>query len=298
MLQVNSLTKKFDSSIVVDHESFTLEPGEILGLIGQNGAGKTTTFRMILGFLKPDTGQVCMNGKRIGPNDFNNIGYLPEERSLYPKMKIQDQIIYFARLHGMKTSEIKQSMFEWFDQLQVKGNLNGVVKDLSKGNQQKIQLITTLIHKPKLIILDEPFSGLDPVNAGLLQDRIIALRDQGSSIIYSSHDMANVAAISDKLLMLKHGKTVLSGTLAAIQNSFGRTKLFIESNLSAEELLAFKGVTHIVKRHHQYELTLASPEIGETIFNAATKNGYIPEFRQTTPSLTEIFKTKVGVEDA
>ncbi|KMO61996.1 sodium ABC transporter ATP-binding protein, partial [Lacticaseibacillus rhamnosus] len=226
MLEVKDLVKTFGTMTAVDHVSFTVKPGEIMGLIGQNGAGKTTTFRMILNFLTPDAGTISWNGQPLTAKDYDIIGYLPEERGLYPKMRVQDQIVYFARLRGMKTAEIKARIPEWLERFQVKGRATDKIKDLSKGNQQKVQVIATMIHMPKLVILDEPFSGLDPVNASLLMAGIEMLKDNGAAIIYSSHDMANVEAISDHLVMLKQGRMVLNGAVNAIRESFGRTKLF------------------------------------------------------------------------
>ncbi|WP_407894218.1 ABC transporter ATP-binding protein [Lacticaseibacillus sp. N501-2] len=298
MLEVENLVKTFGSMTAVDHESFTIRPGEIMGLIGQNGAGKTTTFRMILNFLTPDSGAIRWNGHPLTTKDYDVIGYLPEERGLYPKMRVADQIIYFARLRGMKTAEVKARIPEWLDRFQVKGKPTDKIKDLSKGNQQKVQLIATLIHEPKLVILDEPFSGLDPVNASILQSGIEMLRDAGAAIIYSSHDMGNVEAISDHLVMLKNGQMVLNGTVAAIKASFGRTKLYLESNLTAEQLRGFDGVEKLVAHGQEFELTLADPAVGQRIFAEATANGYIPEFRQQPPTLDEIFRMKAGAADA
>ncbi|KRM72439.1 ABC transporter ATP-binding protein [Lacticaseibacillus brantae] len=294
MLQVQDLVKRFGEMTAVDHESFTIKPGEIMGLIGQNGAGKTTTFRMILNFIRPDAGQILWNGQPLTKADYNQVGYLPEERGLYPKMQVEDQIIYFARLRGMKTADVKAQIDTWFDRFQVKGKRTDKVKDLSKGNQQKVQLIATLIHMPKLVILDEPFSGLDPVNASLLQDGIQMLRDNGSAIIYSSHDMGNVEAISDHLLMLRAGEVVLNGQVDTIRESFGRTKLFIESGLTQAQLAGFPGVLSIKPHGHSFELTLQDEAAGQAIFQAATANGYIPEFNQQPPTLDEIFRMKVG----
>ena len=213
-------------------------------------------------------------------------------------MRVQDQIIYFARLRGMRTSEIKAKIPEWMDRFQVKGKPTDKIKDLSKGNQQKVQVIATMIHMPKLVILDEPFSGLDPVNSSLLMAGIQMLKENGAAIIYSSHDMANVEAISDHLIMLKQGRMVLNGAVGDIRESFGRTKLFIESGLTAEDLRAFDGVTKINQHGQEFELTLADPAVGRQIFAKATENGYIPEFRQQPPTLDEIFRLKVGEADA
>lgn len=297
MLELSDLVKTFGNMTAVDHESFKVADGQILGLIGQNGAGKTTTFRMILNFLTPDTGTILWNGQPLTRHDYNEIGYLPEERGLYPKMTIEQQIVYFAELRGKKARVIKPQIDGWLDRFQVKGKKTDKIRDLSKGNQQKVQLIATMIHQPKLMILDEPFSGLDPVNASLLEAGILEMKRQGSAIIFSSHDMSNVAAISDHLVMLRGGQVVLNGEIAAIRNHFGRTKLFLQSRLTAAELQQFTGVKKIVQHGERFELTLADPAVGQAIFTAATKDGYIPEFSQQPPSLDEIFRMKAGVSN-
>lgn len=192
MLEVKDLVKTFGNYTAVDHVSFQIPDGKIMGLIGQNGAGKTTTFRLILDFLTQDQGEVLWNGHHLGEKDYDVIGYLPEERGLYPKVTIQDQLLYFAELRGKSRKEIEPKIDFWMEKFQVKGKKTDKVKSLSKGNQQKVQLIATLIHEPKLIILDEPFSGLDPVNAELLKDGILELKKHGSCVIFSSHNMDNV----------------------------------------------------------------------------------------------------------
>src|SRR5699024_8552485 len=201
MLEVKQLYKSFGSLKAVDDVSFTIREGEIMGMIGQNGAGKTTTFRLILDFLTADSGAVLWNGKPLTKDDYNVIGYLPEERGLYPRVSIEEQLIYFAQLRGMSKNDVKGKIDYWMDKFQVKGKKTDKVKTLSKGNQQKVQLISTLLHEPKLIILDEPFSGLDPVNASLLEEGIKELRKHGSSVIFSSHNMNNVEDICDHLVM-------------------------------------------------------------------------------------------------
>ncbi len=298
MLKIENLTKSFGNMTAVDAVNFEVQSGEIMGLIGQNGAGKTTTFRMILDFLTPNQGQIFWNGQPLKGQDMSFIGYLPEERGLYPKMRLQDQISYFAQLHGMTKKEVNEVLPEWFERFEVKGKLRDKVKDLSKGNQQKVQLIAALIFHPKLIILDEPFSGLDPVNAGLLEDGIQMLKAEGSAIIFSSHDMGNVQALSDHLVMLRQGKVVLDGTVSQIRDSYGKTKIFLQSPLTKEELEATEGVLKVVEHDHQMELTLAAEEVGQEIFKMATANGYITEFRQEPPTLDEIFRLKVGEVDA
>lgn len=295
MLEVKELRKTFDDYCAVDDLTFTVKPGSIMGLIGQNGAGKTTTFRLILDFLKADRGEILWEGKPIGKNEYDIIGYLPEERGLYPKISIQDQLVYFAQLRGKTKKEIEPKIDEWMERFQVKGKKTDKVKTLSKGNQQKVQLIATLIHEPKLIILDEPFSGLDPVNAELLKEGILSLKNSGSCVIFSSHNMDHVEKICDHLIMLNNGQTVLDGVVHEIRQSFGRTKVFLESQLTVEEVEAIPGVKRVQPREDEsLEITLSDPEAGKILFEAATKNGYIPMFNQQPPTLEEIFKQKVG----
>ncbi|MBP2099709.1 ABC transporter ATP-binding protein [Enterococcus rivorum] len=295
MLEVKNLVKTFGDFKALDNVSFEIPDGKILGLIGQNGAGKTTTFRLILDFLSADSGTVLWNGHKISGKDYNTIGYLPEERGLYPKVSIQDQLIYFAELRGKTKKEIEPKIDEWMEKFKVKGKKTDKVKSLSKGNQQKVQLIATLIHEPKLVILDEPFSGLDPVNAELLKDGILELKAKGSCVIFSSHNMDNVEKICDHLVMLKNGKMVLDGKVHEIRERFGRTKLFLESSLTAEDVLAVEGVKSAIKRDDGVlEATLTDPKAGEEIFARATQFGYIPMFNQQPPTLEEIFKMKAG----
>lgn len=299
MLEVKNLVKTFGNYTAVDHLSFQIPDGKIMGLIGQNGAGKTTTFRLILDFLTSDQGEVLWNGHPLTENDYDIIGYLPEERGLYPKVTIQDQLIYFAQLRGKTKKEIEPKIDEWMERFQVKGKKTDKVKALSKGNQQKVQLIATLIHEPKLIILDEPFSGLDPVNAELLKEGILALKESGSCVIFSSHNMDNVEKICDELIMLKDGQTVLSGKVHEIRESFGRTKVFLNSDLTQEQVAEIAGVKEVlVREDHSLDITLADPEVGKLLFEQATSHGYIPMFSQQPPTLEEIFKLKAGEENA
>lgn len=295
MLEVKNLVKSFGDYRAVNDISFSIREGEIMGLIGQNGAGKTTTFRLILNFLEADQGEVLWKGEYINTKTFNEIGYLPEERGLYPKVSIEDQLVYFAKLRGKSKKEIEPKIDNWMDKFQVKGKKTDKIKTLSKGNQQKIQLIATLIHEPKLIILDEPFSGLDPVNAELLKDGIIELKSKGSSVIFSSHNMENVEKICDYLIMLKDGRTVLDGKIHDIREAFGKTKLYLDSGLSKSEVEQINGVTSVTERDdHSLEISLSDARVGQEIFTHATKNGYIPMFNQQPPTLEEIFKLKAG----
>ena len=295
MLEVKNLRKTFGELVAVDDLSFTIEDGAILGFIGQNGSGKTTTFRLILDFLMQDSGSVLWNGKPLSSDEYNIIGYLPEERGLYPKDSIETQLRFFGQLRGKTRKEIDEKIDYWMEKFEVKGKRTDKVKTLSKGNQQKVQLIATLIHEPKLVILDEPFSGLDPVNAELLKTAVAELREQKVCVVFSDHNMLNVEKMVDKMIMVKEGKKILDGTVDAVRQSFGRTKVFIEAPVSQEELAQLEGVKEVqVERNGTYELTLENEEAGKAVFDYVTQSGYIQMFSQQPPSLEEIFKMKAG----
>ncbi|GAB7232716.1 ABC transporter ATP-binding protein [Facklamia hominis] len=297
MLEVKHLSKSFGSVQAVNDVSFTIEPGTIMGFIGSNGSGKTTVFRMILDFLTPEKGgQVLWDNQVIGKGIYNLVGYLPEERGLYEKMTIEDQIVYFASLRGMKHKEILDQIDEWMEKFAVKGQRKDKINTLSKGNQQKVQLISTLIHRPKLVILDEPFSGLDPVNADLLKQGILELKAGGSSIIFSSHNMNNVSEICDKLTMIVNGNQVLYGNVNEVRNSFGRTKLYVESDQWTKESLSqLEGVKQVLETQPEhFTLYLVDESFGPALFDQITKGKYIRQFAQQPPTLEEIFKQKAG----
>ena len=295
MLEVKNLRKTFGELVAVDDLSFTIEDGEILGFIGQNGSGKTTTFRLILDFLMQDSGSVLWNGKPLSSDEYNIIGYLPEERGLYPKDSIETQLRFFGQLRGKTRKEIDEKIDYWMEKFEVKGKRTDKVKTLSKGNQQKVQLIATLIHEPKLVILDEPFSGLDPVNAELLKTAVAELREQKVCVVFSDHNMLNVEKMVDKMIMVKEGKKILDGTVDAVRQSFGRTKVFIEAPVAQEDLAQLEGVKKVqVERNGTYELTLENEEAGKAVFDYVTQSGYIQMFSQQPPSLEEIFKMKAG----
>lgn len=295
MLEARNLKKTFGKLKAVDDVSFKLEDGKILGLIGQNGSGKTTMFRMILNLLTPeDNGEVLWNGKALKDEVYNTVGYLPEERGLYDKLTIERQITYFAELRGMNPKETSLKIDEWMKKFNVKGSRKDLVKTLSKGNQQKVQLIATLIHEPKLIILDEPFSGLDPVNADYLKKGIFELREKGSSIIFSSHNMNNVEEICDALLMIHNGKQVLYGTVDDVKNSFGRTRLYLEGeDLKYEDFEGKPGITKVIKRGQgKFTLHVDKNMDKEKLFSEVTKGKYVETFSHQPPTLEEIFKMK------
>lgn len=298
MLKVNNISKAFDDVQAVDNLSFSIKPGETMGLIGPNGSGKTTAFRMILDLLIPDNGNITWQGEKITEETFNYIGYLPEERGLYADMSIEDQIIYFAELRGKSKKEIKPQIDEWMERFKIVGKKKDKVKTLSKGNQQKVQLITTLIHEPDLIILDEPFSGLDPVNADLLMAAVKEASARGAAIIFSSHNMNNVAEISDHLLMLRYGKTRLQGTVPEIRESYGRIHVFVETDLEDSIFEQLTGVVQVKQQNNgMTKIYLEDEAVGQEIFDLVSKDGYVQTFSQQAPNLEEIFKWEAGREN-
>jgi ABC-2 type transport system ATP-binding protein len=297
-LIIDKVSKHFGEKTAVDHLNMVVQPGEVMGLIGQNGAGKTTTFRMILDFIKADQGKITWQGGPITQQVKQKIGFLPEERGLYQKMTVENQILFFAELHGMKRSDARLKLQEWMKRLEVVGKVTDKVQTLSKGNAQKIQFIATLLHEPEFLILDEPFTGLDPVNTELLRNEIKRCRDNGAAVIFSNHNMSDVEQLSDHLLMLKGGKTILQGTIGAIRESYGRTRVYLESPLSDEELLAVPGVLNVRKQGSGRTIKLAQEEVGRVLFKLVTQQGYVQAFMQAPPSLDEIFRIEVSENNA
>lgn len=294
ILKIDKVRKSFGDKIAVDNLNMVVKPGEVMGLIGQNGAGKTTTFRMILNFISADQGKITWQDGPITQEIKQKIGFLPEERGLYQKMTVEDQILYFAELHGMKRSDARIKLQDWMKRLEVVGKPTDKVQTLSKGNAQKIQFIATLIHEPEFLILDEPFTGLDPVNTELLRNEIKRSRDKGAAVIFSNHNMSDVELLSDHLLMLKGGQTILNGTVEAIRASYGRTRIYLESDLPNEELSVITGVESIEKRGSGRSIKISEAEVGREIFQKVAKDGYVQAFVQSPPSLDEIFRMEAA----
>ena len=294
MLELQNITKTFGDKTAVDSLDMTVKAGEIMGLIGQNGAGKTTTFRMILDFIKADSGEITWNGAPITQAVKQRIGFLPEERGLYQKLTVEEQILYFAELHGMKRSDARADLANWMTKLEVVGKVTDKVQALSKGNAQKIQFIATLIHQPDFLILDEPFTGLDPVNKSLLMNEIHTLKENGAAIIFSSHNMSGVELLSDNLTMLKNGKVVLQGDVQGIRDSFGRTQIYVESDVETSELLAIDGVKKIEKQGNGRMIYVTDESVGRSIFSKVSESGYTQAFVQAPPTLDEIFRKEVA----
>lgn len=298
MLKIEHLSKRFGDKVALDDISFVAEPNKILGLIGQNGAGKTTTFHSILNFINYD-GKISWRNKEINEDCFDQIGYLPEERSLMQKLTLQEQIVYYAQLKGMKKQDVLNKIDAWLDRFEVNGNKSDKIKTLSKGNQQKVQLICTLIHQPKLIILDEPFSGLDPINAELLKTAILDAKNNGAIIIFSSHDMANVEKICDSLLMLRKGQVVLKGSVEEVRNSFSKNEILVKTVTPLAQLIKLPHVQTVEPRkNNRYLLRIDDEKNGPAVFAALTKGQYIEEYQQQAPTLDEIFRMKASEENA
>ncbi len=293
-LYVSSVVKKFGEKTAVDNISFNIEKPGVFGLLGTNGAGKTTTIRMILGILEKNSGTIQWNGKPV-TRESVKFGYLPEERGLYPKAKIVEQLSYFGKLRGMDGASLKKVINYWFDRLKVSEYSKSTAEQLSKGNQQKIQLITALLHDPELIVLDEPLSGLDPVNADLFKSVIHELVEKGKFIIMSSHQMQSIEEYCQDLVILKNGQTVLKGNLKEIKAGYGRTNLTVNCQDEIDGLIKTQGINLISKTATGYEFKIKSDEEAYTLLEKIIGSKIrLDKFEIREPSLHEIFIEKVG----
>ncbi|MEC5423707.1 ABC transporter ATP-binding protein [Virgibacillus sp. C22-A2] len=293
-LVLKNVTKRFGRDIAVDRLSLEIPENEMFGFLGGNGAGKTTTFRMILGLLDSSEGEISWNGESIGYDKSHLIGYLPEERGLYPKLTVKDQLIYLGKLRGMNKGTILSETEKWLARFKVPEYMNKKVEELSKGNQQKIQFISAIIHKPELLILDEPFSGLDPINVEMLKEAVLDLKEQGTSIVFSSHQMDHVEELCKHLCILHKGKPVVQGTLRDIKRSYGKKNLVIHSETPLDFLKEYPGVVHYKQITEGCELQIKNEAVSQTIFSALQGKGFIRKFDLEEPSLNDIFIEKVG----
>lgn len=293
-LTIDHVTKRFGSYLAVDQLSITIPENEIFGFLGANGAGKTTTFRMILGLLNPTDGTITWNGNKISYEDSDKIGYLPEERGLYPKLKVKGQLMYLGRLKGMSKQQVSEEMDHWLQRFNVTEYANKKVEELSKGNQQKIQFIAAVIHKPKLLILDEPFSGLDPINVELLKQAVIDLKEAGTSIVFASHRMEHVEELCQHLCIMHKGKPVVHGSLRDIKSSFGKKNLFIHGDFDMSFLEHIPGVLRSKRLSEGVELQIENEDVSNVIFHELQHKGFVRKFVLEEPSLNDIFIEKVG----
>lgn len=294
MLQVKEIVKYYGNNKAVDHLSFSVKDGEIFGLLGENGAGKTTTFRIIMGLLEATEGEVSLNGKKINYDVTDEIGFVTEERSLLTKMTVKDQIIFYGVLKGMEEEEILKEMRKWLQRFDILSYENRKIKELSKGNQQKIQFISAVIHHPKLLILDEPFSGLDPINVEMLKKAILDLQKVGCSIIFSSHQMEQIEDFCEKLIILVKGKPIVSGYLKDIKKEYKRKNILLRGDdLPLDKIEKLKGVLSITPYRGEYEVKVADDTVAPQVFDLV-KNTHLTKYDVEEPTLNEIFIDKVG----
>ncbi|KZE36353.1 sodium ABC transporter ATP-binding protein [Bhargavaea cecembensis] len=297
-LELNHVTKKFGEFTAVDNLSLAIGEGTMYGFLGANGAGKTTTFRMILGLLNTTQGRITWKGQPIDYGTSHTIGYLPEERGLYPKMKVEEQLIFLGELRGMKRSDAKAAIRKWLDRFEVPQYLNKKVEELSKGNQQKIQVIAALMHNPELVILDEPFSGLDPVNVEMLKGAVKDVRDQGATIVFSSHRMDHVEELCEQLSIVHKGQQIVEGSLRDVKRSFGRQNVRIRSDHDLTGLQSVPGVRNASYALNGAVFQVTDDETAHELLQEALKAGPVRHFSIEEPSLQDIFIAKVGNEHA
>ena len=294
MLKVEHIVKYYGDNKAVDDLSFTVKDGEIFGLLGANGAGKTTTFRIIMGLLEATSGKVTLDGKKIDYDVTDKIGFVTEERSLLGKMTVKEQILFYGTLKGMLEEDILKKLDYWLNYFQIPDYLNRKIKELSKGNQQKIQFISAVINEPKLLILDEPFTGLDPINVKLLKYAIYDLQKKGTSIIFSSHQMEHVEEFCEKLVILVHGHPVLEGYLKQIKKDYRKKNIVIQGKFDPKKIEKIKGVLSVTKEHGEYVVKISDESVVKDVFHSFSKSDEITKFVTLEPSLNEIFIEKVG----
>ena len=293
-LKIEKVSKYFGEKLAVDNISFEINKPGVFGLLGTNGAGKSTTIRMMLGILKKDSGEITWNGKKVERKNVN-FGYLPEERGIYPKSKIYEQLLYFAELKGMKKEDASKEIDYWMDKLKVSEYKNMTAEKLSKGNQQKVQFITAILNDPELIVLDEPFSGLDPVNTELLKEVILELVEKGKYIVMSSHQMTSIEEFCSDVVIINKGKTVLKGNLKEIKDTYKANRLII--NTKQDITAEIKELNLNIEKNidNNYEIKIENEEVAHALLkNLVSKNIEIDKFELKKPTLNDIFIEKVG----
>ena len=293
-LILKNVSKTFVGKKAVDDISFEMNKPGVFGLLGTNGAGKTTTIRMLLGIIKKDSGEITWNGKAVDRKSVN-FGYLPEERGVYPKTKIYDQLMYFAELKGMKKEEADKAIKRWAEKLKVEEYLDKQAEKLSKGNQQKIQFMTAVIHNPELLVLDEPFSGLDPVNTEILKNIIINLVKEGKYIIMSAHQMSTIEQFCSDILILNKGKTVLQGNLRKIKEGYPANRLKIQTNEQIDTYIEKLKLEKEINNNNDYIIKIENENQAHELLKELVKNEVtVNKFEIMKPTLNDIFIEKVG----
>jgi len=293
LVELNQISKTYDTKVAVDALSLQIEAGKMFGLLGPNGAGKTSTIRMMIGITMPDSGTVTLFGEPFSRKNLTRVGYLPEERGLYKKMKVIDQLVFLGQLHGLDATLARTRARQWCERLQILDAIDLKTEELSKGMQQKIQFISTLLHEPALIIMDEPFSGLDPVNTQLLQETLLELKNAGKAILFSTHRMDQVEKLCDSICLINGGKAVLSGGMRELKSRYPRNHVVIDfegdnsfvNHPAVKEYKAFAG--HV-------EIQLRDGADAQDLLRAACQSAKIYKFELMEPSLEEIFIQTVG----
>lgn len=294
ILKLNNVVKYFGDYKATNNVSFSVDKGKIVGLLGPNGAGKTTIIRQITNIYMPDEGEIILFGEPIKPIHQNRIAYLPEERGLYKKVKVMDMLVYFGKLKGLSSKEAYDRSFKWLEKLGAADWVNKKVQDLSKGMSQKIQFIGTILHDPEFMILDEPFSGFDPVNAEILKDIILEFKEQGKTIILSTHVMAQVEKLCDDIILINKGKSILEGNLIEIKKSFGRNHLLFEFEGDISTVQIPDGLEVLSNSANRYEFKVIDQNAPNQLLNNAVGKLEIHKFVLDLPSLDEIFIETVG----
>ena len=296
-LTLEHVNKSFGQLHVIKDLSMEVKEGSIFGFLGPNGAGKTTTMRMILDIIRPDSGSITWNGKDVREIPRHNLGYLPEERGLYPKVKVQDQLVFLARLNGLSKAAALEQLDEWLERFQIPQYRNVKVEELSKGNQQKIQFLATILHDPLILIMDEPFSGLDPVNANLLKEAFLEMHHRGKTMIFSTHQLEQVEELCEDVVIIDQGQTIIRGSVREVKRQQGRNvvRLKLDNDPEALWLDTLEGVQVTKRRQDYIEMNIQSDLNPNLIVEEALRHsGVISRFELTEPSLTDIFIEYVG----
>ncbi len=293
IVELNSISKAYDKKIAVERLSFRIERGTMFGLLGPNGSGKTSSIRMMIGITRPDSGSVSLFGKPFERESLKRIGYLPEERGLYKKMKVLDQLTFLGQLHGLDAKTAEKRALSWCEKLQIMEAIPKKTEELSKGMQQKIQFIATLLHEPELIIMDEPFSGLDPVNAVLLQETLIDLRNDGKAILFSTHRMDQVEKMCDNICVISGGKQILAGGMREVKSRYPNNRVLIDFE-GSDAFLQHPSVAEQTHHNGHAEIRLKDGDDAQALLAEAVKVAKIRRFEVSEPTLEQIFIEAVG----
>jgi len=293
-VELKNVSKAYGSFVAVDDLSFSIAPGTVFGLLGPNGAGKTSTIRMMIGIILPDSGEVRLFGELFRREHLERIGYLPEERGLYKRMKVLDHLVLLGRLHGLDAAAAKRKAESWCERLEIASWTQKKVEELSKGMQQKIQFIAALMHEPDFIIMDEPFTGLDPVNTALLKNVIMELKQAGKSVLFSTHQMEQVERMCDSILLIDRGKAVLHGELREVKSRYGRDTVLLEFEGDASFLEQPALVQNVKRNGRGVEVRLAPGADPQALLQAAMPRARMSKFELLEPTLEEIFIEVVG----